>query len=179
MPFHKWVVAGFAMSCGAALFVGLALALYSFGTGVAAEFRAAARAQAAMQARPDTAKGELAALATRLEQYRRMASRYPTEQEELNALYRCLSATGRSGKTSTEYEGVGLSVCREPPHGTIFVWDRPNLCTRRFADPWGYAYVYRTLSKDKFELLSLGANGAPGGDHQDKDIIVASKEGSL
>jgi general secretion pathway protein G len=36
-------------------------------------------------------------------------------------------------------------------------------------DPWGRDYVY-TLAKGRFNLESLGADGAPGGDGVDADI---------
>jgi hypothetical protein len=46
-------------------------------------------------------------------------------------------------------------------------------------DPWGYDYVYKGIESideegkvkiDKYELLSYGADGAPGGDGEDADI---------
>jgi general secretion pathway protein G len=39
------------------------------------------------------------------------------------------------------------------------------------ADPWGNAYVYRSPGESgAFDLLSLGADGAPGGSGTDADI---------
>jgi general secretion pathway protein G len=52
---------------------------------------------------------------------------------------------------------------------------RPYLDTQRFAegrveDPWGRAYLYRKLAGTQFEILSFGADGAPGGKGPDEDL---------
>jgi general secretion pathway protein G len=38
-------------------------------------------------------------------------------------------------------------------------------------DPWGNKYIYRKISKSKFDILCLGADGEEGGDEEfDKDL---------
>lgn len=37
-------------------------------------------------------------------------------------------------------------------------------------DPWENAYVYRKISGKDFEIISYGADGAPGGEDDDRDI---------
>ena len=37
-------------------------------------------------------------------------------------------------------------------------------------DPWGNPYEYKRLSGSKYELISLGADGMPGGEGEDADI---------
>jgi len=194
MPFRKWVVIGFAISCGAALFAGMALTLYSIGSAVLEASREAERRvkesrieaaenkreaereaeekQREAAVRPDTAKRELANLAEDLEKYRRIVSRYPTEQGGLNALCHCPDTT------TTEHDLQTMAMCRQHPSEMIIFWSPPALCSRRFGDPWGNAYVYRSLPKDKYELLSRGADGVPGGEGDAADITAASKEGS-
>ena len=39
-------------------------------------------------------------------------------------------------------------------------------------DPWGNAYVYRAPGRDgPYDLMSLGADGQPGGEGVDADIV--------
>jgi general secretion pathway protein G len=41
------------------------------------------------------------------------------------------------------------------------------------ADPWGNPYVYRSpgeANPDSYDLVSLGRDGAPGGEGEDADI---------
>ncbi|WP_407492954.1 type II secretion system major pseudopilin GspG [Pseudooceanicola sp. MF1-13] len=43
-------------------------------------------------------------------------------------------------------------------------------------DPWGNDYVYRSPGQTgAFDLVSLGANGRPGGDGVDADIMAADR----
>lgn len=38
-------------------------------------------------------------------------------------------------------------------------------------DPWGNPYIYRKISKSKFDIICLGADGEEGGDEEfDKDL---------
>ena len=51
------------------------------------------------------------------------------------------------------------------------VWNGPYLRGANAVpkDPWGNDYVYRVVGDD-FELMSLGADGAEGGEGDDEDI---------
>ncbi|MEE2713464.1 MAG: type II secretion system protein GspG, partial [Planctomycetota bacterium] len=37
-------------------------------------------------------------------------------------------------------------------------------------DPWGNPYIYRKSGASTFEVISYGADGAPGGQGEDADI---------
>lgn len=37
-------------------------------------------------------------------------------------------------------------------------------------DPWGNPYEYKKLSSSKYEIISRGADGVPGGSDDDEDI---------
>lgn len=37
-------------------------------------------------------------------------------------------------------------------------------------DPWGNDYVYEYRSGSKYQLISYGADGQPGGDEEDQDL---------
>lgn len=42
-------------------------------------------------------------------------------------------------------------------------------------DPWGNPYEYKKLSSSKFEIISLGADGMPGGEGEDEDLNSTQK----
>ncbi|MDF1663765.1 MAG: type II secretion system major pseudopilin GspG [Planctomycetota bacterium] len=39
-------------------------------------------------------------------------------------------------------------------------------------DPWGNDYVYEYRSGSKYQLISYGADGQPGGDEEDQDLDI-------
>ena len=86
-------------------------------------------------ARSDTARTQIEQLSSALELYFLDVGRYPRELEGLLE-----NDTGRD------------------------VWNGPYLARTEVIprDPWGNDYVY-TLEGQSFELMSLGADGAPGG----------------
>lgn len=52
-------------------------------------------------------------------------------------------------------------------------WLGPYAKTSEFVDPWGRPIEYRRPGQNgPFELVSLGADGKPGGDSVDQDIRV-------
>ena len=80
-----------------------------------------------------------------LDLFRLDMRRYPTEEEGLAALIeRPASAAAWSGPY---IEGKGAPL-----------------------DPWNAPYVYRPIGPSSYELLSYGADGAPGGDGDNADI---------
>lgn len=44
-------------------------------------------------------------------------------------------------------------------------------------DPWGYPYVYTLEGRNKFTIVSYGADGSPGGSDLDTDISSANLAG--
>ncbi len=81
-----------------------------------------------------------------LDLYRLDMRRYPTSEEGLQALLTRPSA--ESGNWSGPYidKASGLT------------------------DPWEATYVYRATGPGAYDLLSYGADGAPGGDGENADI---------
>jgi general secretion pathway protein G len=66
---------------------------------------------------------------------------------------------------------LGLQALLARPTG-LASWQGPYL-TRRdgIIDPWGRPYIYQLQQGDKpFVVLSLGADGKPGGDGEDSDV---------
>jgi len=101
--------------------------------------------------RSEKAKSQAAAmqierLGTVLDTFRLDIGRYPTTQEGLQAL-----------------------VTR--PNG-IERWDGPYLNKGVPKDPWDRPYVYRSPGEGgrPYDIYSLGADGAPGGQDQNRDI---------
>jgi general secretion pathway protein G len=96
-------------------------------------------------AKSKTAALQITDLEKSLEIYKLDAGRYPTTEEGLNALVaKPASASGWNGP----YLKGGL----------------PN-------DPWGKPYAYKgPVGNGEFEILTLGADGAPGGDGENADI---------
>ncbi len=96
-------------------------------------------------ARRDAAALQIRRLATALEYFRLDAGRYPTAEEGLAALV-------------TRPAGVRR-------------WNGPYIEGALPRDPWGRPYVYRTPAEGApYEILSLGADGAPGGEGEDADV---------
>ena len=90
-------------------------------------------------------KAQIELLGTALDTLRLDAGRYPTTQE-------------------------GLEALRTRPSG-LDKWDGPYLKKEVPLDPWGRPYVYRSPSEHgPYDLLSYGADGAPGGEADNADI---------
>jgi general secretion pathway protein G len=85
-------------------------------------------------------------LGTALDTFRLDVGRYPTTQE-------------------------GLAALRQRPFG-IDRWDGPYLKKDVPLDPWNRPYYYRSPGEGgrPYDLVSYGADGAPGGDGDNRDI---------
>lgn len=65
----------------------------------------------------------------------------------------------------------GLEALRTKPQG-VENWDGPYLNKAVPLDPWGKPYVYASPGQHgDFDLASLGADGAPGGEGPNKDVV--------
>lgn len=66
----------------------------------------------------------------------------------------------------------GLAALRVRP-SNMPLWNGPYLPQDVPVDPWGRAYVYRYPGEhgDEPEIVSLGADGQPGGEDIDADIV--------
>ncbi|HEX2779111.1 MAG TPA: type II secretion system major pseudopilin GspG [Gemmatimonadaceae bacterium] len=100
-------------------------------------------------AKETTARAQIEMLGAALDAYRLDTGRYPSTEQGLAALW------------------------EEPSPGTTN-WRGPYLRKTVPADPWGNAYVYRapgSASGTGYDLLSTGADGRPGGDGEDADVL--------
>jgi len=96
------------------------------------------------------AKAQIELLGTALDTFRLDVGRYPTSQE-------------------------GLQALNQKPGG-VERWDGPYLKKEVPSDPWGQPYVYRSPSEHgPYEILSYGADGAPGGQDTNRDIASWEK----
>lgn len=96
------------------------------------------------KARAQAAKTQIELLGTALDTFRLDVGRYPSSQEGLGAL--------RSG--------AGVPG-----------WDGPYLKKDIPMDPWGRSYVYVSPGEHgEYDLYSYGADGAPGGDSDARDV---------
>jgi general secretion pathway protein G len=92
------------------------------------------------------AKGQIALLESAVDTYRLDVGRYPTTEQ-------------------------GLLSLRERPDG-IDKWDGPYLSKELPLDPWGNPYVYESPSEHgEYAIMSYGADGMPGGEGIDMDIV--------
>jgi len=94
-------------------------------------------------AKSKTAAVQIADLDKSLELFKLDVGRYPTSEEGLEALV------------------------KRP--GSLNGWNGPYLKGGVPSDPWNHSYRY-TNSGAAIEILSLGADGAPGGDGENADI---------
>jgi general secretion pathway protein G len=69
-------------------------------------------------------------------------------------------------------QSEGLSALWQKPASAPDSWNGPYLNKAVAADPWGNPYIYRVPGPSglPFQLVSLGADGAEGGEGKDKDI---------
>lgn len=98
------------------------------------------------QSRQKAAKAQISLFETALDTYRLDTTRYPTTDQ-------------------------GLQALREKPHG-VERWDGPYLPKEVPVDPWGNPYQYRSPSDHgEYEIVSFGADGRPGGEGEDADVV--------
>jgi general secretion pathway protein G len=97
------------------------------------------------KAKQKTAQAQLQLLGTALDLFHLDVGRYPTTEE-------------------------GLRVLKEKPNN-LPGWGGPYLDKAIPNDPWGRPYVYKSPGEHgTYDLSSLGADGASGGDGENQDI---------
>jgi general secretion pathway protein G len=102
------------------------------------------------RARTDTARMQLEDLSSAVDLFRIDMGRPPTPAETLAALL------------------------DQPPNQSL--WRGPYLRKRAsLTDPWGRAFVYRAEAGQAYEIVSLGADGKPGGEGDDADLSSADR----
>ena len=70
----------------------------------------------------------------------------------------------------------GLEALMVAPPGTS-KWQGPYLKKAVPPDPWGHAYVYKlSETRRDAEIISLGADGQPGGADEAKDILLSARD---
>ncbi len=73
------------------------------------------------------------------------------------------------GRYPTSEEG--LEALRKQPSG-LDAWAGPYLTKSVPKDPWGNNYIYSYPGDHgDFDIISQGADGAAGGEKEDKDIV--------
>lgn len=101
------------------------------------------------EARVTVARTDIRTIASSLEMYRLDNRRYPATNQGLMAL-------------------VTRPVSPPVPQN----WPAGGYLSQLPVDPWGNAYVYRSPGDGApYELMSLGADGQPGGEGVDADIV--------
>ena len=96
------------------------------------------------KAKSRTAIVQIAELEKTLDNFKLDVGRYPTTEEGLDALM------------------------KRP--GSVNGWNGPYLKGELPKDPWGNAYRYANPGNGSFEIVSLGSDGAPGGEGEAADI---------
>lgn len=97
-------------------------------------------------AKSKSAKTQISLLGTALDAYRLDTGKYPTSDQ-------------------------GLEALRENPND-IFGWDGPYMAKPIPVDPWGNEYLYVSPGENgDYDLYSFGADGQPGGEGEDADVV--------
>ncbi len=97
------------------------------------------------KAKQKTAQAQMQLLGTALDLYHLDVGGYPTTE-------------------------AGLKVLKEKPQNETG-WAGPYLDKTIPNDPWGRPYMYKSPGEHgPYDLSSLGADGAPGGDGENQDI---------
>ena len=97
-------------------------------------------------AKSKTATVQIADLEKALELFKLDVGRFPTTEEGLNALV------------------------AQPPAVSVG-WAGPYLKGSVPVDPWGRAYQYKLNGDGSVEIVSLGADGAAGGEGENADLL--------
>ena len=98
-------------------------------------------------------------------------SRVTAARAQINSFQTVLGAykldTGRFPTTQQ-----GLEAMRRQPEG-VARWDGPYLPQEIPFDPWGNAFVYKYPGDhgDEPDIVALGADGQPGGEGEDADVV--------
>lgn len=101
------------------------------------------------KAKQQTARADIATYGSSLDQFKLDMGSYPSEQEGLQALKTLPSGAQNADKYRT---GGYVKLVKN--------------------DPWGNPYVYRFPGENGlFDILSYGADGEPGGEDNNKDIV--------
>ena len=105
------------------------------------------------RAKAKTAQLQLDTLAANVESFRADVERYPNEKEGLQALI--------------------------APPGGAEGWTGPYLRDAKMLnDPWGHPIIYVTdPSGQSFKVETLGADGKPGGQGVDRDLVAPKQAG--
>lgn len=103
------------------------------------------------QARVTVAQTDLRTMSAALKMYRLDNGDYPTGEQGLRAL--------------VERPTAGTAPMNWAPNG--YLAELPQ-------DPWGRPYAY-TANGGGFEIISLGKDGAAGGEGVDADIVVSGR----
>lgn len=88
---------------------------------------------------------------------------------------------------SLTYYAIDVGSLPTTDQGLDALWNRPDDAsgwngpyvqkTAQIKDPWGRSYIYRLANTPAgFELISLGADGAPGGDGDNQDIAYVADD---
>ena len=97
------------------------------------------------QSRQAAARVQIELLGAALDQFKLDVGRYPSSQE-------------------------GLQALQQSP-GNAPGWEGPYLKKDVPRDPWGGPYQYRSPGEHgEYDLVSLGSDGAPGGDGEATDV---------
>ncbi|MDR4506670.1 MAG: type II secretion system major pseudopilin GspG [Candidatus Brocadiaceae bacterium] len=99
------------------------------------------------ESRQTVAKQQIEGFATALEMYKLDTTKYPTQEQGLEALI-------------SNPQGVNN-------------WKGPYLKKKHIPkDPWSNEYVYTYPgSNGDFDIISYGADGSEGGDGEEKDVV--------
>lgn len=98
------------------------------------------------KSRQKAAKAQISLFETAMDTYRLDVGKYPTTDQ-------------------------GLEALRVKPDG-VEKWDGPYVSKDVPVDPWGNRYVYESPGEHgDYDLISLGADGNPGGEGEDEDIV--------
>jgi general secretion pathway protein G len=99
------------------------------------------------------------------------AARHTAAKAQINSFMTALGSykldTGSYPNTE-----VGLNALRAKPEG-LNGWNGPYLSQELPLDPWGHPYAYKFPGDhgDEPDIISLGADGAPGGEGNNADIV--------
>jgi general secretion pathway protein G len=81
-----------------------------------------------------------------------------------------------NGTYPTTAQGLAALVTRPTAGPAPANWHAEGYLAALPVDPWGRPYVYRSPGESgPFDLLSLGADGAPGGEGLDADIVAGAR----
>jgi hypothetical protein len=101
-----------------------------------------------------------------------------TDGDGGRARYRDMTSLAELGRSVERFRAEKHRLPARLQELAAFEPDGPVASSAVLIDRWGRPFVYTVLAPDRYELRFLGADGAPGGEGDDADLVWERQGGA-